>query len=124
MIHSILSLFLVALFLGKLIVIVDPSKRTTWQKGIQVLSQYVDAIHLALFYISPKFLNLSNRVCNIEQLQIRRLRKGEAINGYELLGWMIIFQVATRFYLAFTDPELDSHPKESSEGRYENPCGC
>ncbi|KAJ3305402.1 peroxisome biogenesis factor 10 [Kappamyces sp. JEL0829] len=54
------------------------------------------SMHLALFYFTGAYYHLSRRFFGLRYMLVRKLRKGEDEGGYELLGIMILIQLAAR----------------------------
>ncbi|KAI9291962.1 hypothetical protein K502DRAFT_320515 [Neoconidiobolus thromboides FSU 785] len=59
--------------------------------------EYLNPIHLALFYFSGQFYHLAKRVLGLKYFYPRKLRDGENKTGYEILGLLLSIQLFIKF---------------------------
>ncbi|GAO47100.1 hypothetical protein SAICODRAFT_33308 [Saitoella complicata NRRL Y-17804] len=57
------------------------------------------AVHLAVFYFSGAYYSLSKRLWNLRYIFTRKLQPHEQRAGYEVLGALLMVQLAARGYL-------------------------
>ena len=62
--------------------------------------QYVQPLHLAIFYFTGKYHTISKRLAGITYIFSRQLRLGEDRPGYQFLGVLIILQLCSKVALA------------------------
>ncbi|TPX35313.1 hypothetical protein SmJEL517_g02310 [Synchytrium microbalum] len=62
-------------------------------------SEYLRSIHLAWFYFTGSFYHVAKRISGIRYIFLRQLRQGEELVGYEVIGALILMQLAMQFYL-------------------------
>lgn len=59
----------------------------------KLTDDYLHPIHLALFYFTASYYQLSHRILNLQYIFQRKLRPGEKQTGYEILGLLLSIQL-------------------------------
>ncbi|KAJ2788083.1 peroxisome biogenesis factor 10 [Coemansia interrupta] len=56
-------------------------------------------VHLAVFYFTGTFYEVAKRLAGVRYVFMRRRREGEVVGGYEVLGALMVLQMAVRLAL-------------------------
>ena len=74
----------------------------------------VYAISLAAFYFGGRYYELSKRILGLGYIFPRQLRSGEERGGYEVLGVLLVVQIALKGWIGLRDVFMKQEGKENS----------
>ncbi|KAJ1959791.1 hypothetical protein GGI12_004152, partial [Dipsacomyces acuminosporus] len=70
-------------------------KLSTWAKHTDILCT-ISMAHLAVFYFTGAYYNISKRLAGVRYVFTRKLRQGEENSGYEILGALLGIQLTVQ----------------------------
>jgi len=79
-----------------------------------LFQEYLQPLHLALFYFTGKYHSISKRLAGITYIFSRQLRLGEDRPGYQFLGVLIILQLASKATLAALARLRHNHQQQNT----------
>lgn len=77
-----------------------------------LVGDYMRSVHLASFYLFGRYYDFAKRATGVRYIFTRRLQEGESRPGYEVLGVLLILQLAIRMV---TNWRADKDEEEDEE---------
>ncbi|KAJ1995005.1 peroxisome biogenesis factor 10 [Dimargaris cristalligena] len=78
-------------------------------------------IHLMIFYFAGSYYHLSKRLLGIRYITTRKISPNEIRVGYEILGLLLLIQLAVKLGFAIKDAVAEKSQEETSSHSHEDP---